>query len=156
MLCLPIIYYNVVEGINAVDKELIEMARLYKVSRRALLQKIYIPGIMPYINAALLTAIGISWKGTIAAEVIGVVKGSIGFKIYNAKVYLETAELFAWTIIIIACSMLIEAIVKGVIKKGKYYKGMKVNLCINIEKYQNSMEILKSWRILVLILKKIK
>ncbi|MEN8906283.1 MAG: ABC transporter permease subunit [Clostridiales bacterium] len=126
LLCLPIIYYNVIEGMEVIDKEMISMALLYKVPKKRLIMKIYIPSIMPYINAALLTAVGICWKGTIAAEVIGVVKNSIGYKIYNAKVYLETGELFSWTIIIITCSMIIESIIKGIIRKSKYYKGMKV------------------------------
>ena len=65
---------------------------------------------MPYAVTACKLGIGLCWKAGIAAEVIGIPTGSIGEKLYKAKVYLETPDLFAWTIVIIAVSVGFEKI----------------------------------------------
>ncbi len=80
----------------------------------------------PYIFAGILTSIGICWKGTIAAEVISVLNTSIGNEIYNGKIYLDIDAVFAWTIIIIACSLVIEKFAKRLISKNNYYERFKV------------------------------
>ena len=49
-----------------------------------------------------------AWKAGIAAEVIGIVKGSIGEKLYESKIYIESVDLFAWTVIIILLSVFLE------------------------------------------------
>ena len=51
---------------------------------------------------------GMGFKSGIAAEVIGVPGGSIGEGLYMAKIYLSTADLFAWTLMIIAVSSVFE------------------------------------------------
>jgi NitT/TauT family transport system permease protein len=48
------------------------------------------------------------WKAGVAAEVIGLPSGSIGERLYQSKIYLETAQLFAWTAVIILASVLLE------------------------------------------------
>ena len=64
-------------------------------------------------------ALGMSWKSGIAAEVIGIPTGSVGERLYQAKVYLDTSELYAWTLAILLISMLFE---KGLVAllKGAY------------------------------------
>ena len=69
---------------------------------------LYFAGLLPYFRSACAVAIGMSWKAGIAAELIGIPGGSIGESLYNAKIYLETPSLFAWTIVIIAVSVLFE------------------------------------------------
>ena len=67
------------------------------------------PQILPFFLAASKTASGLSWKSGTAAEVIGVPAGSIGERLYNAKAYLNTPDLFAWTIIVVLISILLES-----------------------------------------------
>ena len=50
------------------------------------------------------------WKAGIAAEVLTVPPLSIGKNIFEAKLYLETTELFAWTLTVILLSLVIERI----------------------------------------------
>lgn len=126
LLCYPIIYYNVIEGYRTVDRQLINMSLVYDVPLKRQLLKLYLPSMAPYIFAGILTSIGIGWKGTIAAEVISVLEASIGYEIYNGKIYLDTASVFAWTIIIIFCSLFIEKTTKKMIAKNNYYKRFKV------------------------------
>lgn len=120
LLCFPIIYTNVTEGYSMVDQHLVNMSKIYKVPKLRMLLKLYIPSILPYFFVGILTSIGICWKATIAAEVISVLDGSIGMHIYNGKVLLEFDYVFAWTLIIVFCSLLIEYFTKYLIKKTKF------------------------------------
>ena len=126
LLCFPIIYSNIQEGYKMVDTGLLNMSNVYNVPLMRQINKIYIPSTLPYLFAGILTSIGICWKATIAAEVISVLDGSIGMQIYNGKVVLDFESVFAWTIIIIVCSMLIEVVTKKVIKKINFYERFKV------------------------------
>lgn len=126
LLCYPIIYYNVLEGYKTVDTQLINMSKVYNVPLKRQLIKLYLPSMAPYIFAGILTSIGVAWKGTIAAEVISVLQQSIGYEIYNGKIYLDVASVFAWTIVIIVCSLMIEKMTKRLIAKNNYYERFKV------------------------------
>lgn len=126
LLCYPIIYYNVIEGYRTVDTQLINMSIVYNVPMKRQLKQLYLPSMTPYIFAGIYTSIGICWKGTIAAEVISVLNNSMGNEIYNGKIYLDTASVFAWTIIIIFCSLVIEKTTKKLIASNSYYERFKV------------------------------
>ena len=84
------------------------MAKVYGMNRQKRVMKIYIPSVLPYMMAACRTALGLSWKAGVAAEVIGVTKHSIGRQLYYSKIYLETADLFAWTAVVIIMSIALE------------------------------------------------
>jgi ABC-type nitrate/sulfonate/bicarbonate transport system, permease component len=108
LMVLPVVYGNVSQGIREVDPKLLEMAKVYGMNRRKRVTRIYIPSVLPYMMAACRTALGLSWKAGVAAEVIGVTKNSIGRQLYYSKIYLETADLFAWTAVVILLSLLLE------------------------------------------------
>ncbi|AKA68030.1 ABC transporter permease [Clostridium scatologenes] len=116
LTCFPIIYTNVLEGIKAVDKNLIEMASVYKVKNKYIIKDIYLPYIKHYIVSGVLMCLGMGWKVSVASEVLSIPKYSIGLNLLNAKSTLETAELFAWTIVIVALSFIFEIIFKYYIK----------------------------------------
>lgn len=108
LMVLPIIYKNILEGIGQMDGQLLEMAQVFQVSRRKCLRYLYIPQLMPYFRTAASLSLGLCWKAGVAAEVIGIPKGSIGEKLYEAKIYLQTPDLFAWTLTIIILSVSFE------------------------------------------------
>lgn len=110
LMVLPVVYSNVFQGLREVDPKLLEMAKVYGMNRRKRVTKIYIPSVLPYMMAACRTALGLSWKAGVAAEVIGVTKDSIGRQLYYSKIYLETADLFAWTAVVIIMSIALEKI----------------------------------------------
>ena len=68
----------------------------------------YLPALLPYLLTSVRTALGMSFKSGVAAEVIGVPSYSIGEKLYMSKIYLDTAGLFAWTLVIIAVTFFFE------------------------------------------------
>lgn len=108
LMVLPIVYTNMLEGIKSTDKKLLEMAKLFNVNWFKKLKFIYLPHLKPYIISACSISIGLSWKAGTAAEVIGIPKGSIGEKLYEAKVYFSSVDLLAWTVVIIVVSIVFE------------------------------------------------
>lgn len=105
---LPTVYTNVLEGLDNVDFKLLEMAQAFRVNKYKKIKFIYIPEIKPYIIAACSLSLGFCWKAGIAAEVIGLPQNSIGEALYSSKIYLNTAELFAWTLFVIFISFIFE------------------------------------------------
>ena len=69
---------------------------------------IYLPQVMPYFRTAVSLGLGLCWKAGAAAEIIGLPAGSMGERLYTAKVYFQTADLFAWTVTIVAVSVAFE------------------------------------------------
>lgn len=108
LMVLPVVYRNLLEGIRQTDRQLLQMADVFGVGLRRRILYIYLSQILPYLLSACTIGLGLCWKAGVAAEVIGVPSGSIGEKLYHAKVYLNTPDLFAWTIVIIAISFLFE------------------------------------------------
>jgi len=108
LMVLPVIWANVRTGIKETDRELIELSKLYRLPRSRVLKRIYIPSVMPYFRSACASALGFGWKAGIAAEVLTVPKMSIGRMIYESKLYLQTTDLFAWTLALILLSLVLE------------------------------------------------
>ncbi|KZL92476.1 ABC transporter permease [Clostridium magnum] len=117
LICFPIIYTNVLQGIKAVDKQLIQMASIYKVKKIYIIKDIYLPSIKHYIVSGILMCLGIGWKVSVASEILSTPRYSIGLNLLKAKSTLETAELFAWTIVVVLLSFAFELIFKYYIKK---------------------------------------
>jgi len=112
LMVAPIVFGNVVTGLGEHSKELREVAFVYGLSPAECARKLFVPAVIPYISAACLTALGLAWKAGVAAEVLVVTKDSIGMWLYYSKLYFETAELFAWTVVVILLSFLLERAVK--------------------------------------------
>ncbi len=108
IVTFPIIYTSVITGLRQVDVQLVEMADVFGISVLRRVRGIYIPNILPFVEAGVKTAIGMCWKAGVSAEVIGLVRYSIGEQLYYSKLYLLTAELFAWSIVVVVVSMLFE------------------------------------------------
>ncbi|MBO4799191.1 MAG: ABC transporter permease subunit [Lachnospiraceae bacterium] len=117
LIVLPVVYTNILQGMKATDKKMLEMASVYRLSTWKTIKYIYIPALKPFFTAACSIAVGMSWKSGTAAEVIGIPGGSIGEKLYKAKVYLSSADLLAWTLVIIVISVLCEKLVILLVRK---------------------------------------
>ena len=105
LMVFPPVYLNVLAGIAAADAKLLEMARVFRVPLGRRLTGIYLPAVLPYLRSAVSLALGLCWKAGAAAEVIGLPSGTIGERLYTAKVYFQTPDLFAWTAVIVAVSV---------------------------------------------------
>jgi len=117
LMVLPIVWSNVSAGIIGVDKDLLEVAKVFGFSKVKTIVKIYIPSILPMFLSACTTGLGFAWKAGISAEVISVPTFSIGTQLFNAKIYIETQDLFAWTLVVVLLSVIIEKLVVTIISR---------------------------------------
>ena len=108
LMALPIVWTTTAEAILQTDVRLVEMGRIFGLSRWQIVKKIYIPSALPQFLAACTTALGFAWKSGVAAEIIALPKQSIGYRLYESKLRIETVDLFAWTLLIVGLSMLLE------------------------------------------------
>ena len=113
LVVLPVIYVNTLAGLQSTDPKLLEMAVVFRMPVWRKIRFIYLPALVPGCRIAL----GMSWKSGAAAEVIGLPEHSIGEHLYMAKIYLETADLFAWTLVIILVSAVFEQMVLFLISR---------------------------------------
>ena len=117
MMVFPVLYGNIREGIASVPRELLEMARVFRLSIILKLKRIYAPSIAPYFFAAVTASVGLALKAGIAAEVIAYIPLSIGKKLSDAKSYMEPVDLLAWTSAILIIGFLLEFLLKITLKK---------------------------------------
>lgn len=116
IIVFPLIYFAVINGLDSTDKTLLEMAQVFRIRRLRVVWGIYRPAVLPYLITACSSALGMSWKAGIAAEVIGTPLHSVGEQLYLSKLYLNTADLFAWTAVVILLSLAFEKLVLTMLK----------------------------------------
>ena len=110
LVVLPAMYFSALEGLWSLDAEHLGMLRMYRVPRTCQLGAYVWPQVQPFLLATSRMVVGMSWKAGVAAELIGTPVGSVGERIYQAKILLETAQVFAWTIVIVAIAYLCERV----------------------------------------------
>ncbi|MDO4266261.1 MAG: ABC transporter permease subunit [Eubacteriales bacterium] len=111
VVVFPMVYLSTISGIASTDKKLLEMAKVFRAGRLRMWRYIYLPALLPYLLNCFRTALAMAWKSGVAAELIGQPRGTIGGNLYQAKIFLDTPALFAWTFTIIAVSFLFEKLV---------------------------------------------
>ena len=117
LIVLPLIYTNTLTGLLNVNQEMLEMAETFQISRWKKFLYIYRPSFMPFLTSGCKVALGMSWKSGIMAEVLATPKPSIGREMYAAKSYLQTANLFAWTVVVIALSYIFEKLFLSLLRR---------------------------------------
>lgn len=123
LMVLPVLYAGVLGGIRAMDKQMLEMAQVFQIPTPRRVRYVYLPQVLPYFRAACASALGLCWKSGIAAEVIGMPTGSIGERLQQAKIYLDTPDLFAWTLVIVLVSLAFERLFLALLQIATRYLG---------------------------------
>lgn len=123
LMVLPVLYAGVLGGIRAMDKQMLEMAQVFQIPAPRRVRYVYLPQVLPYFRAACASALGLCWKSGIAAEVIGMPTGSIGERLQQAKTYLDTPDLFAWTLVIVLVSLAFERLFLALLQIATRYLG---------------------------------
>lgn len=116
LMVFPVLYLCVRDAVRAIDAERREMARLFRVPLWRRVRFLYLPQLLPRARAAASAALGLGWKAGVAAEVIGIPDGSLGEKLYEAKIYLDMPQLFAWTVVIVAVSAAMEHLTMALLR----------------------------------------
>lgn len=108
LMSAPVVWSATAQGLESADPKLLELARAYRFDRYKTARLIYIPSAKPAVAAGCRTAMGLAWKAGVAAEALSRPRLALGTQVYNAKVYLETTDLFAWTVAVVALSFMLE------------------------------------------------
>jgi NitT/TauT family transport system permease protein len=98
IMSFPVVSEHVAAGVRSVDRRLVEMAHSFGASPVDISRSIRIPSAMPHVLAAARSALGLSWKVVIAGEVLSQPARAIGTGMQEARLVLETAEVFAWAL----------------------------------------------------------
>lgn len=123
VMAFPVIYNGVCTGLNSRDPKLAEIARVYRLSTVRRLRYVTVSQVLPFLTPAVRVSLGLCWKAGISAEVIGIPTGSIGERLYMAKLFFNMPDLLAWTAAIILISVLLQRLLgEGlrVLERGAY------------------------------------
>lgn len=118
LMVLPVLWGNVSKGIRETDPQLLELAAAYRFGRGKTLTLVYLPSVAPYFTAGVETGLGLAWKAGVAAEVLCRPKLAIGTQVYFSRTYMETPDLFAWTLVVILLSFLVETVLVRLLRKA--------------------------------------
>lgn len=110
LVVFPYFYIHMLTGLAKTDEGQLAFARVCGMRRLNRLLYVYRPALAPYLLSAARVTIGMSFKSGIAAEVIGIPEFAIGTRLYMSKVYLDTAGVFAWTVVVVLLSFICEKI----------------------------------------------
>ena len=116
-MVMPIFYANTLEGLRSVDVKMLQMAKIFELGKKAKFIYIYMPALESFLISSSVASIGIAFKSGVAAEVIGRPKNTLGFFLFDAKIYLETSKVFAITLIVILCSAIFERLTVLMVKR---------------------------------------
>lgn len=117
LVVFPVVYNNILSGMKHLDRDLEEMAAVFNIGRLKHFRFIVLPQLRSYILSACSVTAGMAWKAGVAAEIIGTPPFSIGKLIYQSKIWLDTEQLFAWTLMLVILSVLFEKAVTALLKR---------------------------------------
>ena len=110
LMALPGVYFSLAEGLAQVNGSLEQMLRLHGVRGWRLFCAHTWREVLPFVLSCARAVIGMGWKAGVAAELIGMAMGTVGERIYQAKLLIETADLLAWTVLVVAASWACERV----------------------------------------------
>ena len=118
LMVLPIVWLNTQTALKAIDPALTEMAGVMRLPRRQVWRHIVLPAVMPSLSAALTTGLGFAWKAGVSAEVICRTGHSLGNLLWTEKNAIAYDEVFALTLVIIVFSMVLERLLRLLVRRG--------------------------------------
>ena len=116
MSLLPIVIINTASGMSNIDRELIEVAKIYNVSKKKTIIYIYLGSIVPFIIASMEVVFGNIWKTILVTEYLCGDSG-IGVMIAWARSYIDTPQIFALTLVAVLLAISMEYLSKLIIKR---------------------------------------
>jgi ABC-type nitrate/sulfonate/bicarbonate transport system permease component len=116
MITLPVVAANIVEGVENVDRRLLEMGDVYRLGGYEKFRAIVAPSTLPYLLAGTRVGFGLALKVSVVAEIFGVTSG-IGYVMNYSREILATSMVFVWALVMIAVMLLTDALVFGAIAR---------------------------------------
>ena len=110
LIVFPFVAMNIWEGTKALEKDLVNMARVYKADRSLMVRKVLIPQLMPFIFSALRIALSLSWKIALVGEAFGVSSG-VGQKLIYWFEDTRVDMMLAWGVSFMIVMVIIDLLV---------------------------------------------
>ncbi len=108
-VALPYVALNVAQGVEEVDRRLVDMSAVYGIGRGEITRSVFLPSVMPFLFAALRYGFAMAWKVEALTEVFGGRSG-IGFMIRQSYQEFSVAGVLAWTGFFVIFILLIERV----------------------------------------------
>lgn len=123
LILFPILYESILGALKKTDKHLLQMSQVFKVSKYRVVTEIYIPSVYYSISTNFPSYLGLTFKVIIAGEVLAQENLSIGGEIFTNKIYLESANIFSWIIIVLVLNFILEKGLKFINQKNCRWQG---------------------------------
>jgi len=94
---IPMVAISIREGARAVDKNLLQVAKVYRLSRQATFFKVYLPQLTPYLFGSARNGLAIIWKIVLVVELLGRSNG-VGFQISSYFHFFDMTGILAYTL----------------------------------------------------------
>jgi len=107
MVTLPLSFSQIVSGLESIDGRLVEMARVYRCGWLRMITELYLPALLPHLAATVSVGFSFAWKAAVFAEFMGSTSG-VGFVLSTANSNLETEQVFAWALVLVAVMLVCE------------------------------------------------
>ncbi len=108
IVSFPLVYSGVMSGIEKRNTQMLEMSKVFGISLYRRIRWIDIPQILPIAKPDFKMAAGMCLKAGVSAEVIGLARQTIGEQLYYSKIYIDTAGLFAWSLLVVLLGLIWE------------------------------------------------
>ena len=108
LVVLPTAYSSLRDALFGVDDDFVRVLKLYGVSQKELLKKVYLPNILPNALLAIGSGLSLNLKLMVAAEVIAATANSLGYMLNSSKWNLETANMIAIVVVTVVIGLLVE------------------------------------------------
>ncbi len=110
LIVFPFVALNVWEGTKAIDREVIDMAKVYKANRHLIVRKVILPQLLPYIFSSMRIALSLSWKIVLVGEAFAVGSG-VGQKLMIHFEDTSVDLMLAWGVSFMIFMVLVDVLI---------------------------------------------
>ena len=103
----PYVVVNIVGGVKALDRDLMQMGKVFRLGRSATFRHLIVPQIVPYILSSSRYGLGMAWKIAVIVELMGASNG-VGYMLRYSFSLLSMTDMLAWTAVIVLVMFLVE------------------------------------------------
>ena len=107
---LPNVIVTIREGTRALDQDLLDMARCYRLSKRKILLEIIWPQLHPFVMGATRSGLALIWKIILVVELLGRSNG-MGYQLHLFFQMFDVASILAYTLAFVGVIQLIELLI---------------------------------------------
>lgn len=108
--CAPVFTIDTLDAMKGIPADLKQMARSFRPTNIQVLRTIIIPGIVPNILTSWKINLTLAVRVVTIAELVGAVNG-IGHGLVLAQEMFSVAEVFAWTVVLVAILYTLQGVV---------------------------------------------